>query len=102
MDAPTHIQVHRTELCASCKTPCELQDVASFRREAESVCPIGRWQAFKTHQKRSSFSGLGDVVAAVAQPIAGAIDAVAGTKIKGCKGCAKRQQLLNDMFPLGK
>lgn len=39
--------------------------------------------------------GLGDVVAKVAQPIASSIDAVFGTKLKGCDGCKKRQDVLN-------
>ena len=39
--------------------------------------------------------GLGDVVAAVAQPIARAVDRVAGTNLKGCQGCAKRREKLN-------
>jgi hypothetical protein len=38
---------------------------------------------------------LGDKVAAVAQPIAKAIDAVAGTKIQECGGCKRRQEALN-------
>ena len=43
--------------------------------------------------------GLGDLVAAVAQPIAGAIDKVAGTNVKGCGGCAERQRKLNELVP---
>lgn len=43
--------------------------------------------------------GLGDVVAAVAQPIAKVIDAVAGTNVAGCGGCAKRQAALNAAVP---
>lgn len=39
--------------------------------------------------------GLGDVVAGVAQPIARAIDAVAGTDIEHCGGCQRRRELLN-------
>jgi len=46
--------------------------------------------------------GLGDVVAIVAQPIAGAIDAVAGTSLKNCGGCKKRRELLNQKFPMKK
>ena len=42
--------------------------------------------------------GLGDVVASVAQPIAGAIDKALGTNIKGCGACAKRQETLNNIF----
>ena len=45
------------------------------------------------------YAGLGDVVAAVAQPVARTIDAVAGTNIAGCGGCAKRQALLNGVVP---
>lgn len=45
-------------------------------------------------------AGLGDIVAAVAQPVAGAIDAVAAavgvkTNVKGCGGCKKRRDRLN-------
>jgi hypothetical protein len=43
--------------------------------------------------------GLGDVVALVAQPIAGAIDKALGTNIKGCGACAKRREALNNRFP---
>mgnify|MGYP003348009677 CR=1 FL=1 len=39
--------------------------------------------------------GLGDAVHAVAQPIAKAIDYVAGTHIGGCGSCAKRRATLN-------
>jgi hypothetical protein len=46
------------------------------------------------------YAGLGDVVAAVAQPIARAIDAVVGTKVEKCGGCAKRKESLNKAFPL--
>jgi len=45
------------------------------------------------------YRGLGDLVAAVAQPIARAVDRVAGTDIKHCPGCAKRQGALNRAVP---
>ena len=38
---------------------------------------------------------LGDYVSMIAQPIARAIDAVAGTNVAGCGGCEKRRQKLN-------
>ena len=47
----------------------------------------------------SKYRGLGDVLAAVAQPVAKAIDAVAGTQIQTCGGCAKRRAALNETFP---
>jgi hypothetical protein len=43
--------------------------------------------------------GLGDAVALIAQPIARAIDRVAGTNVAGCGGCAKRRAKLNAMVP---
>lgn len=45
-------------------------------------------------------NGLGDLVAFVAQPVARAIDKLAGTKLVGCGGCKKRRELLNQAFPL--
>ena len=44
--------------------------------------------------------GAGDIVAIVAQPIARAIDAIAGTNIANCGGCAKRRQAMNEAMPL--
>jgi hypothetical protein len=43
--------------------------------------------------------GLGDVIALVAQPVARAIDAVAGTHLKTCGGCQARQAKLNELMP---
>lgn len=45
--------------------------------------------------------GLGDVVAQVAQPIARAIDAVAGTHLRDCGGCKARRAKLNEWMPFG-
>jgi hypothetical protein len=39
--------------------------------------------------------GLGDVVAAVAQPVARGIDKVAGTNLRNCEGCKRRRERLN-------
>jgi hypothetical protein len=41
--------------------------------------------------------GLGDMVHKVASPIAGMIDAVAGTDLKNCGGCAGRREALNKL-----
>jgi hypothetical protein len=42
--------------------------------------------------------GLGDVVAAVAKPVAAVVDAVAGTKLKECEGCKGRRERMNRWF----
>jgi len=44
---------------------------------------------------RPDLTRLGDAVASVAQPIARAIDHVAGTDLEHCGGCKKRQDALN-------
>lgn len=49
--------------------------------------------------EKSRLKGMGDVVAVVAKPIARAVDAVAGTKLAQCGGCAKRQESLNRAMP---
>jgi hypothetical protein len=43
--------------------------------------------------------GLGDAVAAIAQPIARGLDAVLGTKIQECGGCKRRREALNRLVP---
>ena len=44
--------------------------------------------------------GLGDVVHAIAQPVAAVIDAVLGTDLKNCGGCDSRRKKLNQKYPL--
>jgi hypothetical protein len=44
-------------------------------------------------------AGLGDAVALLAQPVARLIDAVAGTSLQGCQGCAGRKAWLNEVVP---
>lgn len=61
--------------------------------------------AYKTFVKQK-WKGAGDAVAAVAQPIAGAIDRAARligkkTNVKGCSACAKRKEMLNHLIPFG-
>ncbi len=52
-----------------------------------------------TETVRSRPLGLGDAVAAVAQPIARGIDAVLGTKVAKCGGCKDRRDRLNALVP---
>lgn len=49
--------------------------------------------------KHKPMRGLGDFVENLANPIARAIDTVAGTNISGCQGCQARKARLNRMFP---
>ena len=48
---------------------------------------------YELHKSRKK--GLGDLVETIAQPIAKAIDKIAGTKIQKCGGCKKRKKYLN-------
>jgi lauroyl/myristoyl acyltransferase len=48
---------------------------------------------------RSKMKGLGDAVAYIAKPIAKVIDKMAGTNLKSCNACNKRQHRLNQIIP---
>jgi hypothetical protein len=52
--------------------------------------------------KASKYKGLGDVVHAIAQPIAAVSDSILRTNFKNCGGCKQRQQQLNELVPFGK
>jgi hypothetical protein len=56
-------------------------------------------QAKASLSNKKPVAGLGDIVHKVAQPIARAIDKVAGTNIQGCGACQKRKEYLNEKFP---
>lgn len=106
----------RREICTRCPTPCGpfMAKTLDFANPCLE-CPLKprRWgpygrckDAQSAHREQRGPTaptnpkyGLGDAVAAVAQPIAGAIDAVLGTNIKGCGGCRKRQAALNKIVP---
>ena len=93
---PSGVVQVRQSLCSKCESKCD-----EFR--ADSIdhanpchsCPAKprKWGAYGV----CSNFGLGDAVAAIAQPIARAIDSVAGTNIQQCGGCKKRQEALNKL-----
>ena len=86
--------------------------IAHMPRDAEGAVELtdGQWRALlqlnrplRLAQPPHAPFGLGDAVAALANPIARALDATLGTKIVGCGGCAQRQAALNKLLPnLGK
>lgn len=70
--------------------------------EPTSMKPIRRVSARKYQQAAKMTgrkSGLGDLVHAVANPVAKIIDMIAGTNIQNCGGCKKRRRKLNMVFP---
>lgn len=46
------------------------------------------------------YRGLGDLVHAVAQPLASVLDSLTGTRLAHCRGCARRRKAWNHKFPL--
>lgn len=92
---PNEVVEIRSEICSSCQTKCEMADDLEFKINPCSSCHIHKWGVYG----RCKNFGLGDAVAAVAQPIAKAIDAVAGTNVQGCGACKKRQEALNKLIP---
>lgn len=89
---PEGVVIARKRICAACGKGCEV-----VHHDPCETCPI-KPQKWRAYGQCKSF-GLGDAVALVAQPIAKAIDAVAGTNIKQCQGCAKRREALNALVP---
>ena len=53
---------------------------------------------YKIRPKR--IRGAGDLIHALAHPVAVAIDAVAGTDLKNCGACETRREKLNRKIPL--
>lgn len=49
----------------------------------------------------SKYRGLGDLVHAVAHPVAVAADKLFHTDLQNCSGCAKRRVDLNQKVPFG-
>ena len=89
------IQV-RQSLCTKCESKCEQFNIGSIDHANPChFCPASpkKWGVYGI----CSNFGLGDAVAAIAQPIARAIDSVAGTNIQQCGGCKKRQEALNKL-----
>lgn len=128
MNVPNNILTYRKEQCRICPSPCEFQSNVEWLSEGANGCPKGRfmvWESFKRvpvvapvitqevaiqeptntteeAQIKARVFGLGDVVAAVAEPIAKASDAVFKTKLKGCSSCRKRREMLNTLMPFYK
>lgn len=100
-DMPWGVIEVRRELCETCPTPCQNQKALEFYGRAVNVCPLSppRWNHYGRKNRLPVKRGLGDVVASFAQPIAKAIDSVAGTNIQQCGGCKKRQEALNKLVP---
>lgn len=81
--------------CSQCANQCRRYLAKEIRFEdAAEACPLPKpkWEA---NPRIRGTVGLGDAVAFVAQPIAKAIDAVAGTHVAECGGCKKRRAALN-------
>lgn len=43
--------------------------------------------------------GLGDIIAAFAQPISHLLDRLLGTRLARCSGCQRRRRFLNHLLP---
>lgn len=65
--------------------------------EEDLVLTVEAYEALRA--KYTPPAGLGDRVARILKPIAGAIDALLGSDLKNCGGCAERQARLNELFP---
>lgn len=71
------------------------------RKNKMTVHPYGVHTTITTPQPQPirKITGIGDVIAMVAEPIARFSDKHFGTKIVGCGGCANRRKMLNKAVP---
>lgn len=105
MKIPAQVAEIRQEICARCPTPCDAFTAKTLNHaDPCAQCPLAprRWGQYGQCREGAvpeKAFGLGDAVAAVAQPIAAKIDALLGTNIKNCGGCKKRQAALNRIMP---
>lgn len=104
LPVPPRIAAVRREICArQCEAPCAGFTAGTLNQDdPASACPragwLHAWGTYSGSAKPSPF-GVGDAVAYVAQPIANAIDAVAGTNVANCGGCTARKAALNAAVP---
>jgi hypothetical protein len=81
------------EFCRLRKIPQEKFEAAGAYA-ADGFFEIER-EKFRELTRTYRRTGLGDIVARFAEPVAEVIDAVAGTELKSCGGCARRREILN-------
>ena len=89
----------RGEICGRCPTPCEHQHAAAFHAAPCSACPVNNWRQYGRCERFAPPRGLGDLVAAVATPLARALRLPcidpATQQLRPESGCAKRKAALN-------
>lgn len=88
-------QSARNKACLVCPkmSRCE---AAKNRKDPDAACPLSvpKWGAIPLLE-RVQTRQYGDAVAMVAQPVAQVIDALLGTELKTCGGCAQRRERMN-------
>jgi hypothetical protein len=102
---PLVIQVRREVCAVSCRDHCAAYVAGTLdHADPHASCPragwILAWGCYgPCHGPTPAARGLGDAVAAVAQPIARAIDRALGTNLQNCGVCKQRQEALNKLVP---
>lgn len=92
---PPEVAQIRREICE--RENCPHLETLNFDDHC-AACPLGHWGRYSAEgcdDPNRVVSNLGDRIAAIAQPIARMIDAVAGTNVAGCGGCKQMQANLN-------
>jgi hypothetical protein len=95
--APLNHRVAKIRRNACVRNGCEFLATLDYSDPCAS-CPAGHFGPFLS--KGCDAHKRGDRIGKIAQPIARAIDKVAGTNITGCGGCKKMKARLNAGVPL--
>lgn len=86
--------IHNEKLCKP--APYSQEQLDLMKKQAEEANKKRKEEEEANSLKRKELK-LGDMVEKIAQPIAKAIDAIAGTDIQNCDACKKRKEKLNNI-----
>lgn len=86
--------IHNEKLCKPASYSQEQIDF--MKKQSEEAAKKQQLENELNSSKRTEIK-LGDMVEKIAQPIAKAIDAIAGTDIQNCDACKKRKEKLNNI-----
>lgn len=80
----------------SSKTPSLWHAIWMVGKIDGTDCVLSR-EAFERVNKEVFGTGIGTMLHDVLRPVVSAVDAIAGTKLKSCDGCAARELKLNNL-----
>jgi hypothetical protein len=106
----SHLETYRWGVCQKCSAPCDQQNNPDWRRAECAECPLLKWHRYgkcvTAPTTPQPVRGLGDLVHAVAMPIARALHLPCvdpqTKKLRPESPCAARRKKMNETVPFTK